>query len=182
MARVPGVTRSVTYTTRPPRPGEQDGRDYHFISPQEFEERRTRGEFLEWASVHGNLYATSHRDVTCLCEQGLDVLLVIDCQGAASLRKQEMDAASIFLLPPSLEELEHRLRQRRSEDDATLHRRLAIARQEMAQYHLYDYVIVNDDLERATADLQAIILAERCRVEHLRRDRPIFAQLDGWDR
>lgn len=181
MARAPGVTRAVTYTTRPPRVGEQDGRDYHFTSLEAFERLRERGEFLEWASVHDNLYGTSRREVASLCDQGLDVLLVIDCQGADSLRKQGMKAVYIFILPPSLEELEHRLRQRRSEDEATLRRRLSIARQEMAHYHLYDYVIVNDDLETAMTQLQAIIQAEHCRVEHLRCDRPIFMQLHGWD-
>lgn len=179
IARTPGVTRVLTYTTRPPRLGEQDGRDYHFISHQEFEQRRDRGEFLEWAPVHGQLYGTSHRDVACLCDQGLDVLLVIDYQGAATLRKQKVEALYIFILPPSMEELERRMRQRNSEDKAELRRRLLVARQEMAQYHLYDYVIVNDDLEAAAAKLQAIILAERCRIGRLKRDDAIFAQLDG---
>lgn len=179
IARTPGVTRVLTYTTRPPRLGEQDGRDYHFISSGEFEQRREGGEFLEWASVHGYLYGTSHQDVAGLRDQGLDVLLVIDYQGAASLRKQEVDALSIFILPPSMEELEQRLRQRNSEDEAELRRRLAVARQEMAQYRFYDYIIVNDDLGGATANLRAIILAERCRLGRLHRDRPIFAQLDG---
>lgn len=180
MARIPGVTRSATYTTRGPRPGEEDGRDYHFISSAEFERRRARGEFLESALVHGHLYGTSRRDVEVLCERGLDVFLVIDVQGAASLRQQRLEAVYIFILPPSLEELERRLRQRSSEDGATRQRRLANARQEILQYRLYDYVIVNDLLETATAQLQAIILAERCRVDRLRRDLPIFAQLDGW--
>lgn len=179
MARIPGVTRSVTYTIRGPRPGEEDGRDYHFLPSVEFERRRARGEFLEWALVHGYLYGTSRRDVEALCEQGLDVFLVIDVQGAASLRQQRVEATYIFILPPSLEELERRLRQRNSDDDATLQRRLADARQEILQYRLYDYVIVNDRLETATAQLQAIILAERCRADRLRPDLPIFAELDG---
>jgi len=179
IVRVPGVTRSVTSTTRPPRPGEQEGRDYHFLSAAEFEAQRAQGEFLEWATVHGNRYATSRQGVARLRDQGLDVLLVIDCQGAASLRKQGVAASYIFILPPSLEELERRLRRRNSEDEATLRRRLAIAREEMAHYPLYDYVIVNDELGSATAQLQAIIIAERCRVGRLRRDRPVFAQLEG---
>lgn len=179
MARIAGVTRSVTYTTRAPRPGEKDGRDYHFIPSAEFGRRRARGEFLEWAVVHGHLYGTSRRDVEALCQQGLDVFLVIDVQGAASLRQQRVEATYVFILPPSLKELERRLRQRNSEDGATLQRRLANAHQEILQYRLYDYVIVNDVLETATAQLQAIIVAERCRVDRLRRDLPIFAQLDG---
>lgn len=180
IARTPGVVRAVTYTTRAKRPGEVDGRDYHFIAQGEFERRCQVGEFLEWASVHGSLYGTSRLDIAQLCEQGLDVLLVIDYQGATSLRKQGVDAIYIFILPPSLEELERRLRQRHSEGEAALRSRLAIAPQEMAHYHLYDYVIVNDDFEAATRQLQAIVLADRCRVERLNRQYPIFAELDGW--
>jgi guanylate kinase len=180
MARTPGLARTVTYTTRAKRPGEVDGRDYHFILQGEFERRCQAGEFLESASVHGSLYGTSRLDVDRLCAQGLDVLLVIDYQGATSLRKQGVDAIYIFILPPSLQELERRLRQRHSEDEAALRSRLAIAPQEMAHYYLYDYVIVNDDFEAATRQLQAIIVADRCRVERLNRQYSIFAELDGW--
>ena len=180
IARTPGVSRAVTYTTRPKRPGEVDGRDYHFISEVEFERRCRAGDFLEWASVHGSLYGTSRLDVARLCEQGFDVFLVIDYQGATSLRKQGVDAIFVFILPPSLEELEWRLRQRHSEGEAALHARLALAPHEMAHFHLYDYVIVNDDFEAATRQLQAIVLADRCRVERLNRHYPIFAELDGW--
>jgi len=179
MARTPGVVRSVTCTTRPPRPGEEEGRDYHFLSCDEFERRRERGEFLEWAFVHGHWYGTSRRDVVSLCGQGLDVLLVIDYQGAASLRQQGVDALYIFILPPSMEELERRLRRRNSEAEESLRHRLAVARQEMAQYRCYDFVIVNDDLQTAVAELQAIILAERCRVKRLTHAQPIIAQIHG---
>jgi guanylate kinase len=179
MARTPGVVRSVTYTTRPRRPGEQDGRDYHFLSQAEFERRRQAGEFLEWAIVHGHLYGTSRPDVARLCGQGLDVLLVIDYQGAASLRQQGVEALYIFILPPSLAALEQRLRRRNADHDAVLHTRLAIAPTEMAQYQHYDYAIVNDDLEAATQQLQAIIVADRCRVSRLDRRYPIFTELDG---
>jgi guanylate kinase len=179
IAQTPGLVRSVTYTTRPKRPAEEDGRDYHFISQAVFEQKRRRGEFLECATVHGHLYGTSRLDVNTLCAQGLDVLLVIDHQGAASLRQQRLDALSIFILPPSLKALERRLRQRNSETEAALQRRLAIAPTEMAQYRHYDYVIINDDRESAVQQLQAIILADRCRVERLNRRYPIFAELDG---
>ncbi|MDQ3831963.1 MAG: guanylate kinase [Candidatus Tectomicrobia bacterium] len=179
IAQTPGLVRSVTYTTRPKRPAEEDGRDYHFISQAVFEQKRRRGEFLECATVHGHLYGTSRLDVNTLCAQGLDVLLVLDYQGAASLRQQRLDALSIFILPPSLKALEQRLRQRNSETEATLQRRLAIAPTEMAQYRHYDYVIINDDRESAVQQLQAIILADRCRVERLNRRYPIFAELDG---
>jgi guanylate kinase len=180
IARTPAITRSVTYTTRPKRPGEEDGRDYHFISPAEFASRRQAEEFLESATVHGYLYGTSRLDVTRRCVQGQDVLLVIDYQGAAAIRQQGVEALYIFVLPPSLETLKQRLRQRNSEDETTLHSRLAIAPIEMAQYRHYDYVIINDDLESAAQQLQAIILADRCRVERVSRQYPIFAELDGW--
>jgi guanylate kinase len=177
--QTPGIVRSVTYTTRPRRPGEKDGRDYHFLSQADFEQRRHAGEFLEWAVVHGYLYGTSRLDITKLCAHGLDVLLVIDYQGAATLRRQGTEALYIFILPPSLETLERRLRQRNSENEAALRNRLAIAPTEMAQYRHYDYVIVNDDFDLAARQLQAIVLADRCRIDRLNRQYPIFAEI-GW--
>jgi guanylate kinase len=135
---------------------------------------------LESATVHGYLYGTSRSDVNRLRQQGLDVLLVIDYQGAAALRQQGVDALSIFILPPSLAALEQRLRQRNADNEASLRRRLAIAPTEMAQYEDYDYVIVNDDLASATQQLQAIILADRCCLPRRDRRYPIFAELDGW--
>jgi guanylate kinase len=180
MTRTPGIVRSVTYTTRPRRPGERDGYDYHFLSQAEFERRRQEGQFLEWATVHGHLYGTSRQDVAHLCEQGLDVLLVIDYQGAASLRQQRVDALYIFILPPSLAVLEQRLRRRNADNDTALRTRLASAPKEMVQYRHYDYVIVNDDQEVATQQLQAIIVADRCRVRRLDRRYPMFTELDEW--
>jgi guanylate kinase len=179
VASTGGIVRSVTYTTRPQRPGEINGRDYHFISPEEFARRRHAGEFLESATVHGHLYGTSRPDVVCLCAQGLDVLLVIDYQGAAALRQQGVDALYVFILPPSLAALEQRLRQRNSDSEETLRTRLAAAPAEIAQYRHYDYVIVNDALESATQQLQAIIVADRCRLERLDRRYPIFPELGG---
>jgi guanylate kinase len=129
--------------------------------------------------VHGYLYGASRRDISCLCQQGLDVLLVIDYQGATTLRQQTVDAIYIFVLPPSLAALEQRLRQRNADNEASLRTRLAIAPKEMAQYQYYDYVIVNDDLKSATQQLQAIILADRCCLRRLDRRYPIFAELDG---
>jgi guanylate kinase len=179
IARTAGLVRSITYTTRPKRPAEEDGRDYHFISQAVFEQKRCYGEFLECAMVHGHLYATSRLDVDTLCAKGLDVLLVIDYQGAATIRQQGLDALYIFILPPSLETLKQRLRQRNSETEATLQQRLATAPTEMMQYRHYDYVIINDDRESAIQQLQAIILADRCRVDRLKRHYAIFAELDG---
>jgi guanylate kinase len=175
----PGVVRSVTYTTRPPRAGEVDGRDYHFISQEAFLQRLNAGELLESATVHGYLYGTSRQDVHRLCREGFDVLLVIDCQGAAALRRQSLDALYIFILPPSLAVLEQRLRQRNADSETSIRTRLNRAPAEMARYRDYDYVVVNDDLESATQHLQAIILADHCCLPRLNRCYPIFAELDG---
>jgi guanylate kinase len=180
IASTPGVVRSVTYTTRPQRPGEIDGCDYHFISPEAFLDRLDAGEMLESATVHGYLYGTSRADVHRLCRQGFDVLLVIDYQGAAALREQNVDALYIFILPPSLAALAQRLRQRDADNEASIRIRLAVAPTEMAQYRDYDYVIVNDELKSATQQLQAIILADRCCLPRLDRRYAIFAELDGW--
>jgi guanylate kinase len=180
IAATPGLVRSVTYTTRPPRPGEVDGCDYHFISHEAFLQRLGAGEMLESATIHGHLYGTSRLDVNRLCQQGFDVLLVIDYQGGAALRQQGVNALYIFILPPSLAVLEQRLRQRNADHEASFHTRLAIAPTEMAHYQDYDYVIVNDDLKSATQQLQAIILADRCCLSRLDRRYPIFAELDGW--
>jgi guanylate kinase len=135
---------------------------------------------LESATVHGYLYGTSRLDVNRLCQQGFDVLLVINYQGAAALRRQRVDALYIFILPPSLAALEQRLRQRNADNEASMRTRLAIAPTEMAQYRDYDYVVVNDDLKSATQQLQAIILADRCCLPRLNRQYPIWAELDGW--
>lgn len=180
LAQTPGITRSITFTTRPKRLGEVDGRDYHFISQEEFEVRIRRGDFLEFSTVHGYSYGTSQADVDQRCAQGLDVLLVIDYQGAAKIRQGGLAALSIFILPPSMEALQRRLRQRKSEDEKTLRRRLAIAPTEMLQFRDYDYVVVNDHLATTIQQLQAIILADRCRVERRDRQYPIFTELDGW--
>jgi guanylate kinase len=180
IASTPALVRLVTYTTRPPRPGEVDGCDYHFISHEAFLQRLGAGEMLESATVHGYLYGTSRLDVNRLCQQGCDVLLVINYQGAAALRRQRVDALYIFILPPSLAALEQRLRQRNADNEASMRTRLAIAPMEMAQYRDYDYVVVNDDLKSATQQLQAIILADRCCLLRLNRRYPIWTELDGW--
>jgi len=179
LAQTPGMTRSITFTTRPKRLGEVDGRDYHFVSQEEFEVRIRQGDFLEFSTVHGHSYGTSRADVNRRCAQGLDVLLVIDYQGAAKIRQGGLTALSIFVLPPSMAALRQRLRQRNSEDEKTLRQRLAIAPTEMRRFRDYDYIIVNDDLTTAVQQLQAIIVADRCRVERLNCQYPIFAELDG---
>ncbi|KJS32124.1 MAG: guanylate kinase [Desulfatitalea sp. BRH_c12] len=140
---------SVSATTRPARPGEQDGRDYHFVSVQEFERGIAEGRWAEWARVHGNLYGTSAQWIADVLAQGGDILLDIDVQGARQILKRFPEAVTIFILPPDLAELERRLRLRGTDDDATVALRLVNAREEMAQQGLYRHVLVNDDLEKA---------------------------------
>jgi guanylate kinase len=158
------ITQSVSYTTRPPRPHEQHGREYHFVSRQEFAERVGAGEFLEWAQVHGQCYGTSRQQVAEMTAGGVDVLLAIDVQGAAQIRASGVDAGFIFLTPPSWDALAARLQRRGSEAAEVQVQRLAVARQELAHYTEYDYVVVNDQLADTAAVLKAIIIAERHRM------------------
>jgi guanylate kinase len=158
------VAQSVSYTTRTPRPHEQEGREYHFVSRQGFEERVVMGEFLEWAQVHGQCYGTSRRQVEAMTAAGTDVLLAIDVQGAAQVRAAGVDAVFIFLLPPSWEALVTRLQERASEAAEVQAQRLMVARQELAHYTEYDYAVVNNQLAEAAAVLKAIIVAERHQV------------------
>ncbi len=156
LARNPRLRYSISCTTRAPRQGEQDGRDYHFISRQDFEAMAEAGEFAEWAVVHGQLYGTPLAPLKQALAQGSDILFDIDVQGAAQLRLALPEAVLAFILPPSLAELEARLRGRGLDDEASIGRRLANARAELAQAMWYDAVIVNDDLETACADLLAL--------------------------
>jgi len=162
-----GFRFSVSHTTRPPRPGEVEGRDYYFVSREEFEDMISRGEFLEWAEVHGHLYGTSRAEVEGALARGEDLLLDIDVQGAASLRRTLPEAVFVFIAPPSLAELERRLRARGTESEEALRRRLSRAREEMTFAPWFDYVVVNDRVERAFEDLAAIVRAERCRPHRL---------------
>lgn len=161
MEMMPDVTQSVSYTTRASRQYEQNGREYYFVSPQEFEARRAAGEFLEWAPVHTQLYGTSRQQVETITATGQDVLLAIDVQGAAQIRRSGVDAVFIFLLPPSWDSLVARLQRRGSEAAEIQAQRLVVARQELAHYTEYDYVVVNDQLAETAAILKAIIVAER---------------------
>lgn len=161
------VTQSVSYTTRAPRQHEQNGREYSFISRQAFEQRIALGEFLEWAQVHEHLYGTSRQQVETVTRAGTDVLLVIDVQGAAQLRASGVDAVFVFVLPPSWEALATRLQQRGSEAPEVQSRRLTVARQELAHYPQYDYIVVNDQLAQAAEVLQAIIIAMRHQVPRI---------------
>lgn len=159
--RLPRLVHSVSYTTRPPRLDERDGRDYHFVDEATFRQMVAEGAFAEWATVHGHLYGTSRKDLEAHWAAGNDVILDIDTQGAAILRKGHRDGVFIFILPPSFAQLETRLRARRTDAPEEIARRLAKARTEMAAYHEYEYVVVNDDVERAVGVLCAIITAER---------------------
>lgn len=160
---VPNLAHSVSFTTRPPRPDEQDGRDYHFVDEATFQAMAERGDFAEWAVVHGHLYGTSQVLLRRHSAAGQDVILDIDTQGAAILRRGHSDAVSVFIVPPSWAMLEERLRRRRSDTEADIQRRLHRAREEVKHYAEYQYVIVNDVFARAAEELKAIILAERRR-------------------
>lgn len=167
LATVPKVQASISCTTRAPRPGEQDGREYHFISPETFDNYIAAGAFLEWALVHEQRYGTLRMQVDAGIAAGYDMLLTIDVQGADHLRTTQIEARYIFVLPPSWAALEARLQQRGSEDEAVRMRRLRVAREELRQYTAYDYAITNDQLDVAAEALRAIILAERQRVERM---------------
>jgi guanylate kinase len=162
---VTGVSYSVSFTTRPPRAGEQNGREYFFVSESVFREMITRGEFLEWADVYGHLYGTSHKQVEQERDAGRDIILEIDVQGAESIRGLVPDAVTIFILPPSFELLRNRLVARATDSAADLAKRLHGAPGEVEQYRHFQYLILNDDINRASAQLAAVIYAERARRE-----------------
>ena len=156
-----GVCYSISYTTRAPRGTEQDGIDYHFVEPDEFIRMREAGEFFEFADVHGFFYGTPRVATQKLLAQGLDVLLDIDVQGAAQIMKQMPEAVTVFILPPSRQALEARLRRRKLNSEEDLAQRLYNATIEVRRCHEFKYVIVNDELEAACAALLSIIIAER---------------------
>jgi guanylate kinase len=166
---VPDVRVSTSYTTRPPRRGEVDGRDYFFVSSREFEAMAARGEFLESAVVFGNRYGTTRQQVEAMTDAGFQVLLEIDWQGARQVRAGRPDSTSVFILPPSLEELEKRLRGRSTDSEATILKRLGEARDDMTHWEEFDYAVVNDRFEDAVDELRAILLGEgdRNRTDNL---------------
>ncbi len=162
-AEFPDLRFSVSHTTRRPRPNEVDGREYHFVDQPTFEQMTQRGEFAEWARVHGNLYGTSLREIEVARASARGVLFDIDYQGARQLKASLPEAVGVFILPPSLAELERRLRGRGTEDEATTLRRLNNARGEIEHYGFFDYVVVNDEIARAYEQLRSVVYAERCR-------------------
>jgi len=159
----PQIGLSVSYTTRPPRAGEVDGQHYHFISREQFLEMAKRGEFLESAEVYGNLYGTSQKWINEENAKDRDILLEIDWQGAAQVRRIFPQCVSIFILPPSKEALAQRLKGRGTDDVAVIARRLAAAREDVAHVAEFDYVIINQDLDRALHELNSVVLAARLR-------------------
>ena len=161
IAVTPGLRRSRSYTSRRARPGETDGVDYHFVSRDRFEAMIAGGQFLEWAEYSGNLYGTAVVDTERDLESGADLVLVIDVQGARQVRRHRPASVLVFVLPPSADELEARLRSRGEDSEAQIRRRLEVAREEVQAVDEYDYVVVNDVIDACVARLQAIVAAER---------------------
>lgn len=174
MADLPGLVFSVSHTTRAPRAGEKDGQDYFFVSREEFASLRDRNPsgFLEWAEVHGNLYGTGREGIERQRAAGLDVILDIDVQGAAQVRATA-DPVTVFIAPPSIEELGRRLRGRGTEDEKTIALRLAGAEKEMRAANDYEYLIVNDDLDEAVESLRCVLIGERLRRRRNRAGRSV---------
>src|SRR5215213_10367495 len=160
---VDNLSYSVSYTTRAPRQSEVDGREYFFVSLETFDEMEAAGEFLESACVHGNFYGTSKEQILSETAAGTDIILEVDVQGAASVRQLLMDSVSIFILPPSYEVLRQRLQRRGTDTPEELELRLRNAPAELRQYSSFDYVIINNEIERAAGQLASIIYAERAR-------------------
>ena len=159
---------SRSYTSRAPRAGEVDGLDYNFVSRDQFVQMASAGEFLEWADVFGNLYGTRAADTRALLEDGKDVVLVIDVQGARKVRQSGLETTAIFVMPPSFETLERRLRGRSKDSEADIQRRLQVARREVASFTDYDFVVINDEVVPAVERLRSIVLAERARLRAMR--------------
>jgi len=170
LAALDRISMSVSLTTRKPRAGETDGIEYHFIREEDFDRRVRAGEFAEWALVHGFRYGTSRTAIDRAIEGGDDLLLDIDVQGAEQIKRAYPDAVSVFLLPPSREGLEERLRGRGTDDESTVQRRLEAACREIASMAGYDYVIVNEYLPAAVEQFLTIVRAERCKIVRLRHD------------
>lgn len=163
--RNPEVRFSVSATTRPPRPGEVDGVEYYFLSKDEFIRRRDAGELLEWAEVYGNYYGTPRGPVEAALSRGEDIILDIDIVGATAVKEQYPDALSVFVIPPSMAELKARMAKRGTESEEAVQRRLTEAPKWIRMGLTYHYVLVNDDLETAVRQLQAVITAEKCRTD-----------------
>jgi len=177
LADDPGLALSISYTTRAPRPGEANGREYHFVDRAAFQKMLDAGEFLESAEVHGNYYATSQKQIAAERGAGRDVVLEIDWQGAEQVRRLFPEAIGVFILPPSSAELERRLRARGKDSDETIRRRLAAAETEMSHAGEFDYVIINNEFEEARRDLAAVVRASRLTLERQSARHPELFRL-----
>lgn len=166
--QIPHLRMSRSYTSRPARPGEADRVDYNFVTRERFEAMVSAGEFLEWADVFGNLYGTRARDTERMLAAGEDVVLVIDVQGARKVRGLGLELSTIFVMPPSLTVLEQRLRGRSKDSEEAVQRRLLVARDEVAAFVEYDYIVLNDELPAAVDRLRSIIVAERLKLRRMR--------------
>ena len=166
--QVPDLKLSRSYTSRPARDGETDGVDYNFVTRERFEAMVTAGEFLEWADVFGNLYGTSAADTERILAAGCDLVLVIDVQGARKVRRRGFETTAVFVMPPSFDALERRLRGRSKDSETAIQRRLEVARDEVSSFAEYDYVVVNDELTGAVDRLRSIIVAKRSQLERMR--------------
>lgn len=170
--RCPDLHQSISYTTRPMRHGEQAGVDYHFVTVETFQGMVSEGAFAEWAEVHGNRYGTAQAALKQAAAAGADILLDIDIQGAAQLRKSGLDGVFIFILPPDMNELHNRLDGRNTDDDQVIARRMSNAAGEIAEAVQFDYLVINDVLERAVETVRAILIAEAARTRRMRGHLP----------
>lgn len=178
LAQEPAIKLSISFTTRAPRPAEQDGREYYFTTVEDFAQRREAGEFLEWAEVHGNYYGTSRLLIADQMRRGTDVLLEIDWQGAQQVKAQFPHAVGIFILPPSIAALEERLKKRGQDETQVITRRILAAGGEIAHAPEFEYVIINQEFATALAEMSAIVKATRCRFpQQAARNPSLFAQL-----
>jgi len=165
-----GLRMSRSYTSRPARPGETDGVDYNFVTRPRFEEMIAAGDFLEWADVFGNLYGTCASETERLLADGSDVVLVIDVQGARQVRALRPGATTVFVMPPSYAILEQRLRGRSKDSEGAILKRLQVAREEVASFTEYDFIVINDELTSAVDRLRGIVLAGRCQLNCMRAE------------
>ena len=168
--QLPNLRMSRSYTSRPARHGETDGVDYNFVERPRFEAMAAAGEFLEWAEVFGNLYGTCAEDTDRMLAAGDDVVLVIDVQGARKVRARGLETRTVFVMPPSFEVLEQRLRGRSKDSEAAIQRRLQVARDEVAAFTEYDFVVVNDGLAAAVDRLKGIVVSERASLLRMQRE------------
>ena len=166
--QVAGLRMSRSYTSRAARQGEHDGVDYNFVTRAEFEDMIARDRFLEWADVFGNLYGTCWADTERILESGHNLVLVIDVQGARKVRRRGIETTAVFVMPPSFQVLEQRLRGRSKDSEDAIQRRLQVARDEVAAFAEYDYVVINDELTAAVDRLRSIVVAERVRLRSMR--------------